>query len=293
MDVTKKTEMSAFRKFLCLICLLQFLLAGTGVKLQAQVLNLPQRSPQALSGTDFIASILDSSMTPVQREARILNEIERGNVPTFYRTFKSIRDTILIEGKKSSITYFVAPDYLMVGSDTDYFYCPLTARSAQLIASKLKCILPTRKMVDRIYQSAVIKLDPEPIPPSMRMMTVPVFMDHNELLQAQLKRNGISSGSLIAGHKKDVVISNKIKAKDGTTRVVIYGWHKLDGKAIQPLYNGHKYDWVDYSHGIRLVQNQVLIDGHKRKAKWILRSKKYHELLSDEGQINKSGYPLD
>lgn len=283
--------MSAPRKFLCLILMLPLLLSG--VKLQAQILNLPQRSSYALSGTDFIASILDSAMTPVQREARILNEIEQGNVPTFYRTFKSIKDTILIEGKKSCITYFVAPDYVMVGSDTDYFYCPLTARSAQLIAKKLKCILPTRKMVDRIYQFATIKLQPEPIPPSMRMMTVPVFVDHNKLVQMQLKRNGVSSGSLIAGHKKDVILSNKIKANDGTTRVVIYGWHKLDGKAIQPLYNGHKYDWVDYSHGIRLVQNQVFVNGRKRKAKWILRSKKYHKFLSDEGQLNTPRYPLD
>lgn len=291
MDVIKKIEMPVSRKFWCPIFLLLLIL--TGLKLQAQLLNLPQRSLHALSGTDFIASILDSSMTPVQREARILNEIEQGNVPTFYRIFKSVRDTILIDGKKSSITYFVAPDYLMVGSDTDYFYCPLTARSAQLIASKLKCILPTRKMVDRIYQFAQVKLEPEPIPPSMRMMTVPVFVDHNKLVQAQLKRNGLSLGSLIAGHKKDVVLSNKIKANDGTTRVVIYGWHKLNGKAIQPLYNGHKYDWVDYSHGIRLVLNKVFVNGHKRKAKWILRSKRYHEFLSDEGQINRPVYPLD
>jgi len=42
--------------------------------------------------------------------------------------------------------------------------------------------------------------------------------------------------------------------------VAIYGWHKLDGKPIQPLYTGHVDWYVDYSHGIRLVSRTIYID---------------------------------
>lgn len=31
-----------------------------------------------------------------------------------------------------------------------------------------------------------------------------------------------------------------------TNRVTIYGWHKLDGKPIQPLFTGHVDWYVDY-----------------------------------------------
>jgi hypothetical protein len=43
--------------------------------------------------------------------------------------------------------------------------------------------------------------------------------------------------------------------------VASYGWHKLDGKPIQPVYAGHVNWYVDYSHGIRLIAKQVKMDG--------------------------------
>jgi hypothetical protein len=153
--------------------------------------------------------------------------------------------------------------------------------------------MPTRKMSDRIYQNAVVKMVPEPIPPSPKMITLPVFIKHNELVHAQ-RAGSLSDhplGSLVAGNKKDIVISNKIYAPDGKPRVVIYGWHKIDGKAIQPMYNGHTSIHVDYSHGIRLVQNKVWVDGKKTEIKKILQSPELNALLSDEGIIEKPFYP--
>lgn len=276
-----------------LIPILSFFLMASGFLSNAQRLKLPQRPINALSGSEFSAAIRDSSLSPAAREQRILAEVESGNVPAFYRNFLPVTDSLIVDDKLFVVKYFVAPDYLAIGSDSDYFYCPLTASAAQMIADQLKCSLPTRKMVDRIYQSAAVKLTPEPIPPSMRMITVPVFEDHNKLLHQQLERIGAKPGKLIAGNKKDVVLSNKIIAGDGTPRVVIYGWHKPDGKAIQPLYNGHKYDWVDYSHGIRLIQDQVYLNGRKTTLKKILKSDEFHGLLSDEGVINRPVYPLN
>ena len=80
------------------------------------------------------------------------------------------------------------------------------------------------------------------------MTTVAVFLRHNEIVRRARNR---PLGKLVAGHKKDVVITNKVFTKPG--KVAIYGWHKPDGKPIQPLYTGHAESQVDYSHGIRLA----------------------------------------
>ena len=64
--------------------------------------------------------------------------------------------------------------------------------------------------------------------------------------------------------------------------MVIYGWHKKDGKPIQPVYSGH-IDWyVDYSHGIRLINNQVLIDGNPYLLTEVLKDPVLYRLFSDE-----------
>ena len=85
--------------------------------------------------------------------------------------------------------------------------------------------------MDDIYANATIKLTPSPIPPSPAMTTVPVFLKHNATVAGQ--RQGKPLDGLVAGHKKDVVIANKVLTTTG--KVAIYGWHKPDGKPIQPL----------------------------------------------------------
>src|SRR5438105_606332 len=139
------------------------------------------------------------------------------------------------------------PDYLAIGSDEDFVRMPMRPSSATEIARAFDCSLPTRKMVNDIYGNAEVKLEPRPL--TEQRAAVRTFVQHNEIIEEQ--RAGKPLGQLVAGDKKDVVISNKLK--DNFNKVAIYGWHMLDGKAIQPLYTGHEAFYVDYSHGIRLV----------------------------------------
>jgi hypothetical protein len=259
----------------------------------SQSIKLQNRSNTALSGSEFSKSIRDSTISIDLREEIIFNEIRSGNIPKFYRKLIEIRDTVLINNRNHTVKYYVIPDFLAIGSDEDYFYCPMRPQLAQKIADRLKCSLPTRKISNRIYQKAEVKMVPQPIPPSKAMITIPVFEKHNSMVQEQRKNtlNEFPLGTLTAGNKKDVVISNKIYTDKGLLRVVIYGWHKPDGKAIQPLYNGHSTIHVDYSHGIRLVQNKVWVDGKKTSLQKILKSEILHPLLSDEGVIAQSYYP--
>jgi hypothetical protein len=263
----------------------------------AQNLNLKPRKTNAMGGKAFALSISDSTLTLEQREEIIFKEIKSGNVPNFLRKFKEIKqnsgdDTETI---KTVITYFVLPDYFAIGSDDDFFYVPMTPILAQKVANLIKCSLPTKKMVDTIYKNASIKLAPKPIPPTKAMTTVPVFIAHNDTLNLQLKPYLIShnKGELTAGNKKDIIISNKIYTEK-TPKVVIYGWHKLNGLAIQPVYNKHTNLWADYSHGIRFVAKKVtiILNGKKRKTtiEKVLNDQTNYYLLSDEGIIEKAYY---
>ena len=94
--------------------------------------------------------------------------------------------------------------------------------------------------------------------------------------------------ALVAGHKKDVVIANKVFTTPG--KVAIYGWHKPDGKPIQPLYTGHAASWVDYSHGIRLVSRRMMVDGVATTIDAVLADPRLAPLLSNEGVMLKTRY---
>ena len=243
-----------------------------------QELKLRNRYPLAVSGSEFSKSIRDDALSLADREGIIFNEIKSGNIPDFYRKLQEIRDTLTVHGNKHTIRYYVVPDFFAIGSNEDYFYCPMKPQLAQKVADILKCSLSTRKISDKIYRNATVKMVPEPIPPSPQMITIPVFEKHNTLVNTQRKLSvdQYPLGSLVAGNKKDVIISNKIYNDQGILRVVIYGWHKPDGRTIQPLYNGHNNIHVDYSHGIRMVQKKIWLDEKKTSLQKVLRSETLH-----------------
>lgn len=272
---------------------LLMMLCSTFLSCTVQQLKFAKREASALSGSQFSKSIADTSLTLETREQIIFEEIKNGNVPDFFRKLATIDVTQTINGKLYHLSYQVAPDYLLIGNDEDFFYTPTTPMLAQKIANLSKAMLPTKKMVDDIYSNALIKLAPQPIPPSKLMTTVPVFIAHNNIVIKQLdslKKRHLQS-ELTAGNKKDIIISNKIYGQP-TPRVVIYGWHKLDGKAIQPVYNKHTNTWADYSHGVRLVLNDAILNGKKVRLADILKDPVLHVLLSDEGVIANATYPI-
>jgi hypothetical protein len=238
-------------------------------------------SPRALNlldGKAFADSIAD--LATKEREAAIFAEVSKGNIPPFQRTFVDIK----VASEKHAIVYQVTPDYFAIGSDHDYVRMPLTPVCAKKVADAMGCVLPTRKMVNDIYQQSAIKLEPRPLTEQREAMKT--FMQHNDIIREQMTEK--SPGQLVAGHKKDIVISNKLKEKPN--RVAIYGWHKLDGKPIQPLYTGHGDFYVDYSHGIRLIKRECLVDGKPMKIDEVLKDPERCDLLSDEGVID-ANYP--
>lgn len=255
----------------------------------SQTLNVPARQTTAMNGSQFVTAITPLSFT--NRENLIMQEVLNGNVPNFYRTLSPVTSTAVISGTVQSVTYYVIPDYLAIGCDTNYFLCPMSPIVATKIADSIGCTLPTRKMVNDIYAQAALKLPPLTIPASGTMTTVQAFAQHNGMVYAQ--RSGSLTayplGALVGGDKKDVVISNQIYTT--ANRVVIYGWHTSVGNPIQPLSNVHADTYMDYSHGMRFIQNDVVYNGLPTTVKAILQSSTLNPLLSDEGVINPPEYP--
>jgi pimeloyl-ACP methyl ester carboxylesterase len=256
----------------------------------AQTLSLPPRPPAALTGTQLATNATLLSPELLTREAFIEKEILSGNVPNFLRKLSPLTITDIGAGGTNIVTIYVTPDYLALGSDEDYLLMPMTPATAQRLADATDCLLPTRKMSDAIYASADVKLPPQPLPPGPTMTTVPVFVQHNDIVRTQraetLKTHPL--GALVAGNKKDVVITPRLAT--ATNKAAIYGWHRTNGVAIQPLYLGHTAAWVDYSHGTRLVSKALLLTGRWTNVTAVLADTNLCSLLSDEGPVVQPRY---
>jgi hypothetical protein len=238
-------------------------------------IQTPPRS-SSISGTEFYKTAFPFKWQ--QRDSFVLKEIFAGNIPSFLKKFVPVHVQIKDSstGKIIKATYYVAPDYLSVGTDKDWARINITPYAAQKIADSFQCFLPTKKMVDDIYKAAKVKLDPVPMY-AIRDST-PTMYHHHLIVEGQRKgRKG-----LIAGIQKDVVISGKISRDTKADRVAIYGWHKLDGTPIQPLYTGHIYWWVDYSQGIRLVYRKIKVQGKWMDYIDVLKNPVLKKLICDE-----------
>lgn len=256
-----------------------------------QTLPGPDRSSKAAPAPAIVNRI--AALPLVEREVALTQEILSGNIPAWLRQLAPVSVTNVTAGTTNQATFWVTPDYLAVGDDRDYFLAPLTPATAQQIASSLNCLLPTPRMVDAVYARAAVKLSPTPIPPSSAMITPAIFARHNEIVRTQrmevLPQHPL--GTLVAGHKKDVVITARLAS--ATNRVAIYGWHQTNGQPIQPLYLGHRADWADYSHGIRLVQQRMLLNGQTTTVAQVLADPRTAGLLSNEGIVVTTQYPTN
>jgi len=238
-------------------------------------LLLPHKTTSVLSGTQFYQST--AAMGWQQRDSIAIHHILQGDLPSFLQKLVPVVTSIRNEkGKTIKAIFYVTPDYLSIGTNDDWARIPLTPMAAQQIADSFQCFLPTRKMVDDIYHAATVKLAPMPMF-AFRDSTVTMYQHH---LMIEGQRKGRTG--LIAGIKKDVVISGKVERDMKKNRVAIYGWHQLDGKAIQPLYTGHVNWYVDYSHAIRLVYRKIRVSGKWMDYTTVLQDPVLKKLLCDE-----------
>jgi hypothetical protein len=240
----------------------------------------PARDPGAVSGSAWIQN--NMNLEGSVREANILNELMHGNMPDFLKNLVPVTVT----NGANSITYLAMPDVLAIGSDQDYVRMPMTPLTAQAVADHLDCSLPTKKMVDDIWHNATNKLIPLPWGPpyDASMQSTYRIGVQNSKIQAQL--TGLNPHALTSGHKKDLVLTNHLYPNNPNKRVAIYGWIQTNGIAIQGLNPvSHEVTYEDYSHGPRLIANDVLVNHQQMTLQQVFADPILSRLVSDEGAI--------
>jgi hypothetical protein len=252
------------------------------VPLEALTQKIPARPKQALTGSQFAQNV--AGMDRQQREQAIRDEVLRGNLPAFLRKLAPVEMRWqTTEGKSLTATIFVTPDYLAIGTDQDFLRIPMNLYTAAALAGQLGFVLPTRKMVDAIYHQSRFHFTPQPLPAGPQMTSTEYYLRHNRMIEEQAHATGITLGALVSGDKKDVVISNRLATNPG--RIAIYGWQRAEGAPIQPLSTVHGAAYADYSHGIRLVSQIVLMEGKLRSIYELLKDPVLSRVFSDEGPL--------
>jgi len=258
---------------------------GTDSPCGSSTQAIPERAAHAPGARAFIASL--ASLGDHERDAAIRDELLAGNLPGFLRQVQPVTTIGRLPGGRSvTLTLCVLSDYLGLGSDRDFLLVPMGLDSALAVASKFDFMLPTRRMVDLIYRQAAVHLEPQPLPAGDRMRSTAYLQQHDALVEQQRSDRGAVPGELTAGHKKDLVLTERLWQQPG--RVAIYGWQHADGSPIQPLSTVHGARYADYSHGIRLVSQTLFVDGRPTRLLDALADRQLAPLLSDEGPLSQA-----
>jgi len=241
-----------------------------------QDITFPEKK-STLTGSAFIKQIY--SVDYNTRNSKTVEQFTLGNFPDFYKSFSTVK----VYDDTNTLIYFVAKNYICIGDDNDYVIMPVTAEVAQSLCDITGCILPTRKMVNDIYQQCEVKIPPSNIPPDNQMTSTPRFKEHSDKL---IKQIGSRKNQFIAGHKKDYVLTNKLAPNNPLKKIAIYGWF-LNGEPIQGLNaKDHGLFYIDYSQSARLISKQCVLNGNTINIVDVLSDANYYHLLSDEGPLN-------
>jgi hypothetical protein len=250
--------------------------------LPVEIVAIPPRPAGAPTGAAFAEQIRE--LPTDERHAASVRELLSGNVPDLLRLWWPV----VLESPGHTVVVWVSPRYLSVGTDEDDLLLPMDLVSAAEVALAWDCALPTRRIVDAIFEQATHRTEPVPMPPGPEMESVEYAQQAQATLEGQLGAAFRGPG-LFAGQKKDLVLTPQLH--DRPLREAIYGWHRPDHTPIQPLSLWHRATYADYSHGLRLVYGEVMADGVSVSVWTALADPVLGPILSDEGPID-SGQEL-
>ena len=230
--------------------------------------GIPPRAEDALGGTEFMESIQHLPPGP-ERDQAIFDEVMSGNIPEDSRLLREV--TVNRDGHE--LSFHAMPDYLSIGSNEDNVRVPMTPGVAQAIAERTGTSLPTPTMVDDIHgQSQQLHLETI----GSNRDSIGAYLDNDRRTDEQLG-SGAAQTDFVSGHKKDLVIP----ARDG--RVAIYGGSWENGSQIQSYSNVHGDYYEDYSHGVRLISQDVTVDGQTMNLHDVLADPELSSLFSGFG----------
>lgn len=194
-----------------------------------------------------------------------------------------------IGGKHRTLIVFVSRGPYAIGTVDDFRHVPAMPATAQILATRRNAILPTRKLVRKIWQAASLKIPMQTFKPDAQQQSPAMWRADDAKLSNVAPQLGaqLLAGALAAGFKKDIVIAPRM---DGS-RVAIFGGQRvtpdavqnpLDPWAWQPLSMIHGSDYADHSHGIRFVSRNALLDGAHVDIAQVFADPQLVRLVSDD-----------
>lgn len=252
--------------------------------------KFPPQPTNTITAKKFIRATSDKSVA--ERDELAAQMILRGNFPNFLRKMVPVE----IEKNGNALVYRVTPQEISIGTDNDWVTWPLTGPSAQMVADHFGCVLPTPEISKQVWEHAKIKLTPKPLSgmttkingqtyspksfvASKHMISNEGIALHNKVIRQQLESEDYTPGDLVAGGKKDVVISNELA---GTHRLGLHGLYTSSGQPIQGgALSAHPDNHVEYGMAVRLVDRRAILNGKPVDlVNDVLKNKKYAYLVS-------------
>ena len=211
-----------------------------------------------------------------ERENALYAMYQAGQFPGWLRRWVEVR----VASARNMGSFFVLPDFLCVGTDTDYLYTPMGALNAERVLSLFDAALPTQKMVDDVYTSSRCQVaQPWGPPYDASMMRTQRWPIQTSKIRRQMGEHGAQPGDLVEGHCKNVIVSPRVMLANGV-RLGYYGFFCTSGVPYQHDDLAHGVSYCDYSHGIRGVYNRVVVNGAWLALSDALQDTRYADLLS-------------
>ena len=185
-----------------------------------------------------------------------------------------------------SVSIDVSSDYVTAQG----IRVPLWPSTAQRVADRFGAMLPTKRLVDEIWRHATVKIEPHPM--NYRPLAgddVRVIAQHEAIVDGQIAgRTGLVDGPL-----KNYIVGRALTTSAARGKQYLYGWHRLNGTPIQPVFGGHSSRFSDYAAGTRLVSRTAYLNGQPVTIESLFANPQYAPLLYDDGTLTPAAlrYP--
>ena len=155
--------------------------------------------------------------------------------------------------------------------------------TAQAIADATNTSLITTKISDDIFRHAELKLDPKPL--TKDRDATATFYQHHQIIEEQRGRKIARPTDRRHQERR-----RPDQPPQGKTQPRCHLRLALSHRQANSTALRRPHDWhVDYSHGIRLMSQRMIVDGQPMQVSDVLKDKDLCVLLSNEGPID-AGY---
>lgn len=246
-------------------------------------------------GSEFRKLLSDPTMVGEKREAFLQQALDNGEIPDWVWAWQPVTVSRVINGKERTLTYWVSPDVLAIGTNDDFMRVRPWPSTAQWFANKHDLVMPTTRISDQVYDAAPFKFVPTPVHP--HSIATDSWFKSDDVIKNQGVLRGYFPGvGIAAGFMKDVVNGPNLDGK----KVAIYGWHDptrtiTGNNPIQPYSTIHEATFSDYSHGLRLVRRGAILDGTEIDLGKLMKDPELYPLVQkmpSEQQVAGEGGPL-